>query len=144
MYSYIFARARSSGRIDRIAIARDTAVVPQLSMKTGRAFAITAAVAWLVRLSTRYAWFLIVGSSLLAIISATYVVRHFAITTDSNKLLSSSLPWRQQEIMLDLAFPHRIDQIVAVIDATTPEAADHAADALANELASRPDVIRTV
>src|SRR5262249_9149838 len=56
----------------------------------------------------------------------------------------SSLPWRQQEVMLDLAFPQRIDRIVAVIDATTPEAADNAADALASELAPRSDVIRTI
>ena len=77
-------------------------------------------------------------------VSASYCVRHFAITTDPNKLLSSSLPWRQQEMMLDTAFPQRIDQIIAVIDATTPEAADDAADVLSNELASRSDVIRTV
>ena len=42
------------------------------------------------------------------------------------------------------AFPHRIDQIIAVIDATTPEAADDAADALVNGLAPRSDVIRSV
>jgi hopanoid biosynthesis associated RND transporter like protein HpnN len=80
---------------------------------------------------------------LLAIFSGIYSLRHFVITTDSNKLLSSSLPWRQQEMMLDAAFPQRIDRIVAVIDATTPEAADNAADALVNTLAARRDVIRT-
>ena len=46
--------------------------------------------------------------------------------------------------MLDRAFPQRIDQIIAVIDATTPEAADEAADALVKDLSSRSDVIRTV
>jgi hopanoid biosynthesis associated RND transporter like protein HpnN len=81
---------------------------------------------------------------LLAVVSASYFTRHFAITTDSKTLLSSSLPWRQQEMMLNTAFPQRIDQIIAVIDATTPEAADDAADALVNGLASRSDVIRSV
>ena len=80
----------------------------------------------------------------MAIASASYFTPHFVITSDSNKLMSSSLPWRQQEIMLDLAFPHRIDRIVAVIEATTPEAADNAADALVNELSPRSDVIRTI
>src|SRR5262249_45767325 len=42
------------------------------------------------------------------------------------------------------AFPQRIDQIIAVIDANTPESADDAAAALVNGLASRPDVIRSV
>jgi len=76
--------------------------------------------------------------------SCGYLARHFAITSDINKLMSSSLPWRQQEVMLDLAFPQRIDRIVAVVDATTPEAADDAADALVHELSSRTDVIRTI
>jgi len=86
----------------------------------------------------------ILGFLLLAILSASYFTRHFVISSDSNKLMSSSLPWRQQEAMLDLAFPQRIDRIVAVIDATTPEAADDAADALVNELSPRSDVIRTI
>jgi hopanoid biosynthesis associated RND transporter like protein HpnN len=86
----------------------------------------------------------IVGCLLLGIFSGNYFTRHFAITSDSNKLMSSSLPWRQQELMLDRAFPQRIDRIVAVIDATTPEAADNAADALVQELSWRSDVIRTI
>jgi hopanoid biosynthesis associated RND transporter like protein HpnN len=78
------------------------------------------------------------------LVSCGYLARHFAITSDINKLMSSSLPWRQQEVMLDLAFPQRIDRIVAVVDAATPEAADDAADALVRELSSRSDVIRTI
>jgi len=103
-----------------------------------------AAITWAVRLSSRHAWLVILGFLLVAILSATYLTRHFAITTDSSKLLSSSLPWRQQEIMLDRAFPQRTDQIIAVIDAATPEAADEAAAALANALSSRSDLIRSV
>jgi len=42
--------------------------------------------------------------------------------TDSNKLLSSSLPWRQTGgLCSDLAFRNGFDRIIAVIDATTPE-----------------------
>src|SRR5712671_6303532 len=114
----------------------------QSMMKTGDLA--TAAIARLVKLSSRYAWPLILGFFLAAILSASYFTRHFVITTDSGKLMSSSLPWRQQEAVLDLAFPQRIDRIVAVIDATTPEAADNAADALVNELSPRSDVIRTI
>ena len=103
-----------------------------------------AAITRLVQLSSRYAWPTILSFLLLAVVSATYFTRHFAIITDSKELLSSSLPWRQQERMLHNAFPQRIDQIIAVIDASTPEAADDAADALVNGLASRSDVIRSV
>jgi uncharacterized protein len=113
-------------------------------MKINGDLATTAAIARLVQVSSRYSRCVILCSLLLAIVSIGYFTRHCAITTDSNKLLSSSLPWRQQEMTLDLAFPQRVDQIVAVIDATTPEAADQAADALVNELSPRSDVIRTI
>jgi hopanoid biosynthesis associated RND transporter like protein HpnN len=112
-------------------------------VKASRA-ASAAVVARLVQLSSRYAWSVILSFTVLAIVSGSYFTRHFAITTDSKTLLSSSLPWREQERMLDTAFPHRTDQIIAVIDATTAEAADNATEALVNGLASRSDVIRSV
>src|SRR5512147_2648010 len=97
-----------------------------------------------VRLSTRHARFVLLAFLLVAVLSALYFTSHFAITTDSNKLLSGSLPWRQQERALDRAFPWRVDQIIAVLDASTPEAAEEAADTLANDLLRHADVIRTV
>src|SRR5262249_30699879 len=129
---------------DRIDVKARNIAVPRQSVKVSADFAATAAITRLVQLSTRYAWLVILGFLLLTIFSTSYFARHFVITSDANKLMSSSLPWRQQEVMLDLAFPQRIDRIVAVIDATTPEAADGAADALVNALSSRSDVIRTV
>ncbi|RBP12186.1 hypothetical protein DFR50_11415 [Roseiarcus fermentans] len=105
---------------------------------------LAAAIARTVRASTRFAWAVIAGYIVLAALAAVYAASHIAITTDSSKLLSSSLPWRQQEIRLDAEFPQRTDLITAVIDATTPEAAEKAASALANALQQRPDLIRTV
>src|ERR1700730_16850422 len=92
--------------------------LPRLRTREGRGpeSAITAAITRLVQLSSRYAWPVILGFLLLAVVSASYFTRHFAMTTNSKKLLSSSLPWREQEKILDAAFPHRADQIIAVID----------------------------
>ena len=104
----------------------------------------TTAITRAVHLSSRHSWLVILCFMLVAILSVGYLARNFAITTDSNKLLSSALPWRQQEIMLDRAFPQRVDQIIAVVDATTPEAAEEAADTLVKDLSSRPDLIRTI
>src|SRR5215831_13661102 len=128
---------RSAGSLPAPADGADT-----IPIRAGNVTA--AAITRLVQLSSRYAWPTILGCLLLAIVSATYFTRHFAIITDSKELLSSSLAWRQQEKMLHDAFPQRIDQIIAVIDASTPEGADDAAEALVNGLASRPDVIRSV
>jgi hopanoid biosynthesis associated RND transporter like protein HpnN len=104
----------------------------------------TAAVSRLVQLSVLRPWAVILAFLLLTGLSASYFVRHVVISTDSKELMSSSLPWRQQEVMLDLAFPQRINRILAVIDAATPEAADDAADALVKELSPRLDVIRSI
>ncbi|HEY1780890.1 MAG TPA: MMPL family transporter [Roseiarcus sp.] len=97
-----------------------------------------------VRLSTRHAWVVIPAFLIAAVLAGVYVSRHIAINTDSGTLLSSSLPWRQQELKLNRLFPQRTDLLIAVIDGATPEAADEAADALAGALANRKDVVRTV
>jgi uncharacterized protein len=107
-------------------------------------FVATTAITRLVQLSSRYAWLVILGFLLAAILSASYFTRHVVITTDTNQLMSSSLPWRQQERAIDLAFPQRVSRILVVIDAATPEAAVNAADALVNELSPRSDAIRTI
>ncbi len=114
-----------------------------VSMVKNTAFLI-AAIARVVRLSTRHAWVVIAAFLIAAVLAGGYVARHIAINTDSSKLLSSSLPWRQQEIKLNALFPQRTDLIVAVIDGTTPEAADEAANALANALAPQTNLFRTV
>jgi hopanoid biosynthesis associated RND transporter like protein HpnN len=105
---------------------------------------IIAAIARVVHVSTRYAWLVIPGFLIAAVLAFGYVSRHIAINTDSDKLLSSSLPWRQQEEKLNRLFPQRTDRIIAVVDATTPEAADEAAGALDDALSHQPEVIRTV
>jgi uncharacterized protein len=105
---------------------------------------IIAAVARAVGLSTRYAWLVIPGFLAAAALAGGYVTHHFAIDTDSSKLLSSSLPWRQQEMRLNALFPQRTDRIIAVVDATTPEGAEEAAAALTDALAPQSDVVRTV
>ena len=105
---------------------------------------VIAAIARVVRLSTRYAWVVIPAFLLAAVLAGAYVQRHIAINTDSGKLLSSSLPWRQQEMKLNQLFPQRTDLMIVVIDGSTPEAADEAADALVSALANRKDVVRTI
>lgn len=86
---------------------------------------------------------------LLVAISAGFYVRgHFAMNSSTEGLISAQTSWRQREAAYDAAFPQQNKLIVAVIDGTTAERADEAAQALAealgayrNELpeVSRPD-----
>ncbi len=98
----------------------------------------------IVVLCGRYAWPLIVFFILFAAAAGSYLANNFAIDTDSSKLISPSLPWRQQDMALDKAFPQRADQILVVIDAATPEAAEAAVSSFVAALSPRKEIIRTI
>jgi uncharacterized protein len=85
----------------------------------------------------RFAWLIAALFIGLAGVSAYYATTHFALSTDSSQLISTRLPWRQRELAIDQAFPQRTDLIVIVIDASTPERADAAAEALSGALQGR-------
>ena len=128
---------------DRIDVQAQSRLAPPSTNKSGDSATI-AAITRLVGLSSRYAWLVILGFLVAATVCASYFAGHVVISTDTNQLLSSSLPWRQQERAIDLAFPQRGGRILVVIDAATPEGAVNAADALVNELSPRSDVIRMI
>ena len=105
---------------------------------------IAAVIARIVMFCVRHAWPVIGAFVLIAAASAFYLVAHFAITTDSTKLLSQNLPWRQQEIALNKAFPQRTDTLIVVLDANTPERAEAGAAALAARLTPMSDMFVSV
>ncbi len=98
----------------------------------------------LVNLCTRYAKTAIALSLLLTVASGVYTARNFAINTDISKLISTDLGWRQREIAYEKAFPGSHDNIVAVVEAPTPELTKLAAAALQERLASRTDHFRSI
>ena len=107
-------------------------------MKTTTAFVVRAiAFCW------RYAWSVIAGALLLAIVSSWYAATHFSMTTDMNQLISGHLPWREREAAIENAFP-QFELTVAVIDAPTAELLDGATNALAQRLAQRKDLFRSI
>src|ERR1700722_17811728 len=116
---------------------------PPVSMVKNSALLI-AAISRVVRLSTRHAWVVIVAFLIAAVLAGGYVARHIAINTDSGKLLSSSLPWRQQEIKLNELFPQRTDLIVLGFDARTTEADDDADEPRVKALAPQANVVRNI
>ena len=107
-------------------------------MKTTTAFVVRAiAFCW------RYAWPVIAGGLLLAIVSGWYAATHFSMSTNINQLISGHIAWREREAALEKAFPH-FQTVVAVINAPTPELADEATDALMARLAQQPKMFLTI
>ena len=100
------------------------------------------AIVRIVEVSTRHPWWVIVVALSLSAASAVYAERHFAIKTDINDLISPDLPWARRVQEFVAAFPER--EILAVVDAPTPELVEQAATRLRQALVARPDLFPTV
>src|SRR5580704_2834066 len=72
----------------------------------------------------------------LGLAALLYSGSHFALTTETDKLISKALPWRQRESAFNALFQPEGDQIVVVVDGATPELAEQAAAAITARLAS--------
>ena len=75
-----------------------------------------------------------------ALLGIAYVATHFAMNTDTTKMVSPDLPWRKQQAAFQAIFPQPANQILIVIDGQTPERAQQASVALINELATQPQL----
>ena len=97
-----------------------------------------------IDLCTRHPWTVILAAAVLSGAAAIYAVENFAINTDTSKLLSPELPWRQREHAFETAFPQRNDIILVVVEAATPELARDASDRLADALSKRGEAVVSV
>jgi uncharacterized protein len=95
-----------------------------------------------VNFCTRYAWWVILAGATLGVLSTAYAAKHFAITTDINRLISDRVSWTKREAKFESEFP--LWGIMAVVDAPTPELADKATTKLMEALSKRTDIIREV
>jgi len=96
-------------------------------------------IARLVAFSTDRPWAVAGAALALGVLATAYAASHFAMTTDTDKLISAKLPFRQREAEYNRLFPTQGDQVVVVIDGQTPELAEQAAADLAARLSAKPD-----
>jgi hopanoid biosynthesis associated RND transporter like protein HpnN len=94
-----------------------------------------------VAFSLSRAWPVIGVSLLLAVAAGWFAAGHFKMTTDTEQLISAKIPWRQNGLAFEKAFPDQVDTIVVVIDGKTPELAEQGAATLAAKLPARKDLI---
>jgi hopanoid biosynthesis associated RND transporter like protein HpnN len=103
---------------------------------------LSSAVIRIVDFCVQRRWQVVVFGFLLAVASATYDVRRFSITTDTDSLISQKLPWHQRQAALSRAFPQQ--GILIVVTAATPENAEQATNALERELLKHSDLYHSV
>jgi hypothetical protein len=113
-----------------------TAIVPQPRASTGDTMVRSAIVA-LVGFCTRRPVSIFLIALILAGGSTVYAVRHFALKTDVNDLISPNVAWARRGAQLLKDFPQ--PQIIVVVDAPTSELVDQAAAKLAEALRRQPD-----
>ena len=86
----------------------------------------------------RWRWRVVAAAVVLTVVSTLYALTQFAINTDTEGLLGRDLPWERSHFAYQKAFPEQ--QIVAVVEAPTPELAEIAATHLTAALQQRSDV----
>jgi uncharacterized protein len=98
----------------------------------------------LAEFSRRHAPPVALAGLMVAAFAAFYAVTHLSVSTDTDLMFSSSLPWRQQADAMNKAFPQFNNLLVAVINAREPEEADATAAALASAIAKDHTHFETV
>jgi uncharacterized protein len=97
-----------------------------------------------VNICASHGWTIVAIAAILTVLCGYYSAVNFTIDTNVNKLISSNLDWRKNELSLDAAFPYRHETIVAVIEAPTSELASQATAELVERLATQTAVFHSV
>jgi len=92
----------------------------------------------------RFAWFIIIGTLLLTGGALYYAVTNVSVDASVDKMLSPELPFRQNEIAIDEAFPLSDGTLSVIVEARTAEQADDAAGKLAKALRARTDRFKSI
>ena len=92
----------------------------------------------------RHAFRVVLIGLALAALSAGLAYERLGVTTNTDRLFSEALPWRQREIAYAREFPQFRDLLVAVIDGASPEQAEETAAGLARALAADTDHFQSV
>lgn len=83
-------------------------------------------------------------ATVLAAFALDYSLGHLKVNTYPGNMLSDALPWRQDKLAFERAFPRLRDSLILVIDGPTADQARHAADRTAHRLMEDPADVEEV
>ena len=102
---------------------------------------ITRAVVAVVMASSRFSYVVILVGLALTAFCGWYAIEKLEINTNTDDFISAKVPWRQDEIAYNKAFPDQDNQIIVVVDGITPERTQEAVNALDARLQGHPDLL---
>ncbi|MGZ8227342.1 MAG: MMPL family transporter [Methylococcaceae bacterium] len=94
---------------------------------------------WCERQIIRFPWTLLLLSFLFCGGVSYYVYHHLGINTNTSEMLSPDLPFQQNQLRIDKAFPQDAATIIMVVEAQTPEETSQAANKLQDLLSIQKD-----
>ena len=80
----------------------------------------------------------------LTVVSAVYTAYTLTMDTDTSRMISPSLPWKQAQFRINAEFPQNVGLLVVMIDGQSPDLAEDAAAALYAKMKERTDLFDTV
>ena len=95
--------------------------------------------AWMVTV-TRHPVPIILAVLSGAVALGGYAVGHLGLNSDTGSMFSEELPWRRADLEYEAEFPQLRNEVLVVIDGSTPETAEIAQHRLADHLRGRPDL----
>jgi len=98
----------------------------------------------IVAVSTRHPFIVVLVAVLLSVGAGMYAARHFAMTANTEDLISPKLEWRQRDLEFQAMFPQLENLTLVVVDGKTPELTDGAAAKLAEALRMKPQLFKSV
>ncbi|MDA8360994.1 MAG: MMPL family transporter [Gammaproteobacteria bacterium] len=88
----------------------------------------------LAEYSRRRAWWVLLGALVVSGLSLAYTITHFAISTNTGKMLSADLPFERAQTQFNAAFPGLDKTLLLVVRSPSPSLARQAAARLATWL----------
>jgi len=98
----------------------------------------------IVAACTRAPLLVVLIGVVLGLGSGWYTAGNFNMDTDSTKLISPKVEWRQREIHFDSLFPQQVNLIAVVVDGATPELAEAGTAALTDALTKQKKLFSVV
>jgi uncharacterized protein len=83
----------------------------------------------------QHAWAVVLVGAALAVFALGYAAGHLSLSSETDRLFATDLPWRQRAAAFKAEFPQFQNLLVAVVDAREPEQAEQTADQLTSALA---------
>lgn len=105
---------------------------------------IQAALAQWTELVRKAGPWVLLAAVALAAAALNYTADNLGMNASTKEMLSPELPWRQLDLEYERHFPHHLDNIVAVIEAATPDQALDAAGPLYQRLREEQTLFASV